>query len=57
MVVKIHIVVFSGLSPCSLVGYYQNLLSFHPLFKNIAIRIYKTIILPVVLYGCWKLGL
>jgi hypothetical protein len=28
----------------------QNLLSFHLLSKNVKIRIYKTIILPVVLY-------
>jgi hypothetical protein len=35
----------------------QNLLSSHLLPKNIKIRIYKTIILPVVLYGCetWSL--
>jgi hypothetical protein len=35
----------------------QNLLSFRLLSKNIKIRIYKTIILPVVLYGCqtWSL--
>jgi hypothetical protein len=30
----------------------QNLLSSPLLSKNIKIRIYKTIILPVVLYGC-----
>jgi hypothetical protein len=30
----------------------QNLLSSRLLFKNVKIRIYKTIILPVVLYGC-----
>jgi hypothetical protein len=30
----------------------QNLLSSRLLSKNIKIRIYKTIILPVVLYGC-----
>ncbi|PNF17549.1 hypothetical protein B7P43_G15564, partial [Cryptotermes secundus] len=37
----------------------QNLLSFRLLSKNIKIRIYKTIILPVVLYGCetWSLTL
>jgi hypothetical protein len=36
----------------------QNLLSSHPLSKNI-IKIYKTIILCVVLYGCetWSLTL
>jgi hypothetical protein len=35
----------------------QNLLSSHLLSKNIKIRIYKTIILLVVLYGCetWSL--
>jgi hypothetical protein len=30
----------------------QNLLSSCLLSRNIKIRIYKTIILPVVLYGC-----
>jgi hypothetical protein len=37
----------------------QNLLSSRLLSKNITIRIYKTIILPVVLYGCeiWSLTL
>jgi hypothetical protein len=30
----------------------QNLLSFHLLYKNIKIRMYKTIILFVVLYEC-----
>jgi hypothetical protein len=37
----------------------QNLLSFHLLSKNVKIRIYKTIILPVVLYECktWSLML
>jgi hypothetical protein len=32
---------------------------FFPLYKNIGIRIYKTVILPVVLYGCeiWPLTL
>jgi hypothetical protein len=37
----------------------QNLLSSRPLSKNIKIRIYKTIILPLVLYGCetWSLTL
>jgi hypothetical protein len=35
----------------------QNLLSSHLLFKNVKIRIYRTIILPVVLYRCetWSL--
>jgi hypothetical protein len=37
----------------------QNLLSSRLLSKNIKIRIYKIIILPVVLYGCktWSLTL
>jgi hypothetical protein len=37
----------------------QNLLASHLLSKNIKIRIYKTIILPQVLYGCetWSLTL
>jgi hypothetical protein len=37
----------------------QNLLSSRLLFKNVIIKIYKTIILPVVLYGCetWSLTL
>jgi hypothetical protein len=30
----------------------QNLLSFHLLSKNLKIKIYKTVILPVVLYRC-----
>jgi hypothetical protein len=30
----------------------QNLLSFRLLSKNVKVRIYKTIIVPVVLYGC-----
>jgi hypothetical protein len=37
----------------------QNLLSSRLLSKHLKIRIYKTIILPVVLYGCetWSLTL
>jgi hypothetical protein len=37
----------------------QNLLPSRLLSKNIKIRIYKTIILPVILYGCetWYLTL
>jgi hypothetical protein len=37
----------------------QNLLSSRLLSQNLTIRIYKTIILPVVLYGCetWSLTL
>jgi hypothetical protein len=35
----------------------QNLTSSHLLSKNIKIRIYKTIILPVLLYGCETLSL
>ena len=37
----------------------QNLLSSRLLSKNLKIKIYKTIILPVVLYGCetWSMTL
>jgi hypothetical protein len=37
----------------------QNLLSFCLISKNIKIKIYKTVILPVLLYGCetWSLTL
>ena len=37
----------------------QNLLSFSLLPKNVKIKIYRIIILPVVLYGCetWSLTL
>ena len=37
----------------------QNLLSSSFLFKKLKIKIYRTIILPVVLYGCesWSLTL
>jgi hypothetical protein len=37
----------------------QNLLSSRLLSKNIKIRIYKAIVLPVVLYGCetWSVTL
>ena len=37
----------------------QNLLSSRPLSQNFKIKIYRTIILPVVLYGCetWSLRL
>jgi len=37
----------------------QNLLSSMLLYKNLKIKIYRTIILPVVLYGCetWSLTL
>jgi hypothetical protein len=37
----------------------QNLLSFRLLSKNLKVRAYKTIILPVVKYGCetWPLTL
>jgi hypothetical protein len=30
----------------------QNLLSSHLILKNLKIKIYKTVILPVLLYGC-----
>jgi hypothetical protein len=35
------------------------LLPFGPEFRNVNVKIYKTIILPVVLYGCetWSLTL
>jgi hypothetical protein len=38
---------------------FQNLLSFRLISKNIKIKIYKTVIFPVVLYGCetWSLTL
>ena len=38
---------------------WQNLLSSSFLFKNLKIKIYRTKILPVVLYGCetWSLTL
>ena len=37
----------------------QNLLSLSLLSKNLKIKIYRTIILPVILYGCetWSLTL
>jgi len=37
----------------------QNLLSSRLLSKNLKIKIYRTIILPIVLYGCetWSLTL
>ena len=37
----------------------QNLLSSSLLYKNIKIKIYRTVVLPVVLYGCetWSLTL
>jgi hypothetical protein len=37
----------------------QNLLSSRLISRNLKIRIYRTIILPVVLYGCetWSLAL
>jgi hypothetical protein len=35
----------------------QSLLSSCLLSRNLKVKIYKTIILPVVLYGCGKLGL
>jgi hypothetical protein len=37
----------------------QNLLSSHLISKNLKIKIYKSVILPVVLYGCetWSLTL
>jgi hypothetical protein len=37
----------------------QNILASHQLFKNLKIRMYRTIIFPVVLYGCetWSMAL
>jgi hypothetical protein len=37
----------------------QNLLSSHLISKNLQIKVHKTVILPVVLYGCetWSLAL
>jgi hypothetical protein len=37
----------------------KNLLSYSSLFKNLKIKIYRTIIVPVVFYGCetWSLTL
>jgi hypothetical protein len=53
---EIKIIVNSG-NAC----YYsvQNLLSSHLISKDLKIKIYKTVILPVVLYGCktWSLTL
>ena len=42
-----------------LINSVQNLLSSRLLSKNVKIKIYRTIILPVVLYGCetWSLTL
>jgi hypothetical protein len=39
--------------------YRVKITPFHLLMKNVDIKIYKTIILPVVLYGCetWSLTL
>ena len=62
-----YIIVYVYYSICSLpsqieVACYhsvQNLLSSRVLSKNLKIKIYRTIILPVVLYGCeaWSLTL
>jgi hypothetical protein len=35
----------------------QNLLSYSLLSRNLKIKIYKTTVLPVVLYGCWTWSL
>jgi hypothetical protein len=47
---------YSGNACCHSV---QNLLSSRLLSKSLTVRIYKTIILPLVLYGCetWSLTL
>jgi len=44
----------SGNACCHLV---QNIFSYSLLSKNLKIKIYRTIILPVVLYGCETLSL
>jgi hypothetical protein len=46
--------IYGAINPINSV---QNLLSSRLLSKNINIRIYKTIILPVILYGCETLSL
>jgi len=45
--------------PSRRVVYFRNLLSSRLLSKNLKVKIYRTIILPVVLYGCetWSLTL
>ena len=42
-----------------MLSWVKNLLSFRLLSKNLKIKIYRTIIFPVVLYGCeaWSLTL
>ena len=58
---NINIYLFSWLYNVSLACYHsvQNLLSPSLLSKNLKIKIYRTTILPVVLYGCetWSLTL
>jgi len=55
-----YVYVFVMLRPCILIFMYysvQNLLSSSLLSKKVKIKIYRTIILPVVMYGCetWSL--
>jgi len=55
-----YVYVFVLLRPCILIFMYysvQNLLSSSLLSKKVKIKIYRTIILPVVMYGCetWSL--
>ena len=60
MLIECHAVVKSRLrSGNACYHLVQNLLSCRLLSKNIKIKIYRTIILPVVLYGCetWSLTL
>ena len=46
-------------SGCAYYHLVQNILSSSLLSKNLKVKIYRTIILPVVLYGCeiWSLAL
>jgi hypothetical protein len=56
----IHDEIKSGMSSGNACYYsVQNLLSSHLISKNLNIKIYKAVILPVVLYGCetWSLTL
>jgi hypothetical protein len=54
----IHDEIKSGLNSGNACYYsVQNLLSSHLLSRNLKIKIYKIVILPVVLYGCETLSL
>jgi hypothetical protein len=56
---SIHEEIKSTLTSSNAYHSVQNLLSSSLLSKNVKIKIYRTIILPVVLYGCetWSLAL